>query len=94
MGSSPWEFIAPMVVASVLFVSIGAAVILRGPLGRALADRLTGGRADDDTDVRPLRREMEEIRAELASVNERLDFAERRLARDRERERIPGGPGA
>jgi hypothetical protein len=89
MGS-PWEFIAPMVGMSVLFMSAAAAIILRGPLGRALADRLAGRRAGDDAETARLRQDVEELRAELGAMQERLDFTERLLARG-ERGALPGG---
>ena len=34
------EFIAPMVVVTTLILTAGTTLVLRGPLGRALADRL------------------------------------------------------
>jgi len=35
-----WDAIAPMVVLSTLFLSASAVFILRGPLGRAFAERI------------------------------------------------------
>jgi hypothetical protein len=71
----------------VLFLSIAAIVIMRGHFGRALAERLSGRArpAADDQDVRELKSEVEELRTQLADVQERLDFAERVLARRDER---------
>lgn len=74
-----------------LFLSIAAIVILRGPFGKALADRI-GGRAPDAHEVQDLRGEVEELRNQLGEVQERLDFAERLLAKQRAVERL--GPGA
>jgi hypothetical protein len=57
------------------------------------------GRADDasSTEVRALRAEIDELRdlpPRIAELEERLDFAERMLSRQREAERVPGGPDA
>jgi hypothetical protein len=65
----------------------GTVSILRGPLGRALAERIQGRRALDAAEARELEelREriamLEEGQAQLADLQERLDFAERLLAR-------------
>ena len=83
----------PAVAMSVMFVSAASIFVLRGPLGRALADRLagrTGGAASVDSDR--LQGEVEELKHRLAEVEERLDFTERMLAKDRDAERIGPGP--
>ena len=82
----------PFIVPVVLFISIAAITIMRGPFGRALADRLSGkhlqtGSPDDER----LAAEVDELRQRLADVEERLDFAERVIARDREKQRIEPG---
>jgi hypothetical protein len=75
-------------------VALGAAaIILRGPLGAALARRL-GGRNPEGLDESALR-ELEELRARMteleqasgrmAELEERLDFAERLLVQHREK---------
>jgi hypothetical protein len=74
-----------------LFLSVAAVFILRGPLGKALADRI-GGRAPDAREVRELRGEVDELRQQLGEVQERLDFAERLLAQQREHA-LPKGKG-
>ena len=76
----------PEVPLMVLFVSIAAMFIMRGPFGRALAERLAGRAgpartAAEDQDIRELKGEVDELRNQLADVQERLDFAERVLAR-------------
>jgi len=77
----------PEVPLMVLFVSIAAMFIMRGPFGRALAERLAGRArsASEDQDVRELKGEVEELRNQLADVQERLDFAERVIARKDDR---------
>jgi hypothetical protein len=69
-----------------LFFSIAGVAIMRGPLGRGLADRLSGRAAERELsgpDDRTLRAEVEELRFRLHDVEERLDFAERMLTRGR-----------
>jgi hypothetical protein len=84
---------APMMV---LFLSVAAIVIMRGPFGRALAERLSGRARPgaEDQDVRELKSEVDELRTQLADVQERLDYAERVLARREERAgALPKGAG-
>ena len=86
----------PEIPIMVLFVSIAAVAILRGPFGRALAERISGrGRPGaEDQDVRELKSDVEELRTQLADVQERLDFAERVLARRDDRAgALPKGAG-
>lgn len=82
------EFLIPIA----LFISIAAVVILRGPIGRALADRLAG-RAGVGTGAGPgtTTAELDELRQRVAELEERLDFAERMLAQQRDAQRV--GPG-
>src|SRR5262245_60935230 len=60
---------------------IGVAV---GPIGRALARRLTAG-GDDPRDelLEEVREALHAVRAELAETHERLEFTERMLAKSR-----------
>lgn len=85
--------IFPFLVPITLFASIAAVVILRGPLGKALGERLAGGsaRVAPSQEVDVLRNEVEELRYRLTDIEERLDFTERVLAQQRERERLPPG---
>ena len=63
----------------------------RGPLGKALAERIAGRTATpgDASAVGELRQEIEDLRGALGEVQERLDFAERLLVQRREPE-LPG----
>jgi len=72
-------FNGPEIPMSILFLSMAAIFVLRGPFGRALADRLSGRSAADDREIQELRGEVEELRRQLTEVQERLDFAERAL---------------
>ena len=68
------------------------------PIGRAIARRLGGGAADD-TALRALQHEVDDLRAELDAVrgrlgevdelHNRLEFAERVLAAQREKPALP-----
>jgi hypothetical protein len=82
-----------------MFLAIGAAALglFFGPIGSALARRL-GGRAepgDAHAEVEEMgarvTAEVDDLRNRLAEVEERLDFAERLLARGGEADQIPGG---
>lgn len=75
----------PEIPMSIFFLSMAAIFVLRGPFGRALADRLTGRGGAADPEVRELRREVDALRHELTEMHERLDFAERMLARNDDR---------
>jgi len=85
--------VAPLIAMFTLSVTAAAVLILRGPLGRAFAERIAGRRGGDDPEVARLRQEVDELRGELGAVQERLDFAERMLVREREAEQLPRGGG-
>lgn len=75
------EFAVPSLIVGV----IGATVILRGPLGAALASRLSGASlsgalAEEVEELRQRLADVESGAERLADVEERLDFAERLLA--------------
>jgi hypothetical protein len=56
--------------------------LLRSPLAKGFAERLTGRAADADTPELPeLYAELDELRARLTEMEERQDFAERLLAK-------------
>lgn len=90
-------------VLAIIFLFGGGAMVALGfsPIGRALADRIRGKHALPD--VEELRAELaesrdahgtelEQVRQEVAELAERLDFAERMLAQQRESPRVgPGG---
>jgi hypothetical protein len=83
-------FDSPFVVPVVLFLSIAAVLILRGPLGRALADRLARRGAGRAEPADGLTGELDDLRRRMGELEERLDFTERLLARQaRVAERLP-----
>jgi hypothetical protein len=86
-----WETLAPAMVVSILIVTVGATIVLRGPLGKALAERIAGRSARDDSAVERLRGDVDQLHGVVGELEERLEFAERLLARQREADRLPGG---
>ena len=65
--------------------AIAAAVVLRGPVGKALAKRLAG---DTEESNEALLHELEEVRQRMGELEERLDFAERVLAQHQDAARL------
>jgi hypothetical protein len=72
------------------FLTVGGVVVLRGPLGRALADRIAGRTARDGS-VREaeLERQVEDLQYRLTELEERVDFTERVLSSGREPRTLP-----
>jgi Tfp pilus assembly protein PilO len=81
-----------------MFLAIGLAALglFFGPVGSALAQRLVGRPQPDEirAEVEKLGEqviaEMDELRHQLAEVEERLDFAERLLTHDAPANQLPG----
>ncbi len=98
----PASDIAPMVITTVLTIAVAGTIVLRGPLGRALARAIElgagGGRSpEDEVRVAQLEQRVAELeagQARVAELEERMDFAERLLARPDAAVRLPGGGGA
>ncbi len=86
--------------AQLLILMVGAAaivgIVFLGPVGRAIADglrHLLGGRkAEEAATLEAMKEEVGELRHRVAELEERQDFAERLLARARERGLL-AGPG-
>ena len=84
----------PGIALPLIAAVVGLAFILHGPIGKALARRLEGrGVADGLTpgeleELRGRVAESDELRARVAELEERLDFAERLIAQQREPGRI------
>ena len=83
--------LGPFLVPISLFVSLAAVAIFRGPLGKALGDRLSGRQLDGDhlAEAEALHGDMDELRFRLSEVEERLDFTERLLTRQGGQEALP-----
>jgi hypothetical protein len=75
---------------SEMFVLIAATIatvkLLTGPIGIAIGDRIRGGPRGGRRDVPTA--EVDRLQARLSEVEERLDFAERLLARRSEADQI------
>lgn len=86
--------VAPVLVVALLIVSAAAVLILRGPLGKAMARRLEGTTGREQLPGAGLAgiaervAELEQRDVRVAELEERLDFAERMLAQ-RDAERLP-----
>ncbi|MBI4501616.1 MAG: hypothetical protein HY700_10675 [Gemmatimonadetes bacterium] len=77
-----------------VLVTVSAIVILRGPLGRALAEWISGRAGADPLiagQIDQLHHELEEVKQRLAEAEERLDFTERLLAQQRQTALGQGG---
>ena len=74
--------VADALVPMTFFISVAAIFISRSEIGKAFAQRIRGG-TDRDTQLQleDLRQEFAVLRQELGETQERLDFAERLLAK-------------
>lgn len=74
-----------------LALVIGVTIVLAGPLGKALAERIRGRSrqaatpSDGETQ---LAEELDQLKRRMAEIEERVDFHERLVARDREADRL------
>jgi hypothetical protein len=99
MDASFW---GPAITFSIVTLTIGTVLVLRGPVGKALGQWIAGWSHTEaqwiegkygvpNAEVAELRADVEELRHQLTEVQERLDFAERLLARQRDAERLRPG---
>jgi hypothetical protein len=80
--------LGPGVVLAVGLIVFGLIRIVRGPIAEAAAARLRGSaRAQSDPE---LLAEVDTLKTRLAEVEERLDFAERLLAKVDAADQLPG----
>jgi tetrahydromethanopterin S-methyltransferase subunit G len=75
-----------MIGLIVIVMAVFLVKLFRGPFGQAIADRIRGTARPDHA----VADELEAVKARLAEVEERLDFAERMLAKGDQAERLPG----
>jgi hypothetical protein len=82
-----------------MFLAIGAAAVglFFGPIGAAIAQRLSGRRGATNSHAEiedmggQITAELDDFRHRLAEVEERLDFAERLLTQDAPENQLPRG---
>lgn len=88
-----WEVLAPAIVISIMALTAGVTLVLRGPLGKALAERIAGRVVErhDDREWEALRAEVDDLRGQFAEMQERIDFTERLLAQQRDAGHLPRG---
>jgi hypothetical protein len=91
-------------ILAILLIFGGGTLVLLGfsPIGRAIADRIRGKQGQVDTEELraeltehrdALTEEVQQVRREIAELAERVDFAERLLAKQRDALRVgPGNP--
>jgi hypothetical protein len=95
----PASDIGAAIMGTIFIVAVAGTIVLRGPLGRGLARAIElgagGGRPpQDETRVAQLEQRVAELeagQARVAELEERMDFAERLLARPDAAGRLPGG---
>ena len=72
------------ILAIILIFGGGTAIAISfSPIGKAIAERIRGHAALAETDP-ALLAEMDDMRAQLSELQERVDFSERLLAKDRD----------
>ena len=73
------------ILAIILIFGGGTAVALSfSPIGRALAGRIRGGSVEPSEPHPAVLAEIDELREQVSELHERLDFAERLLAKPAE----------
>jgi hypothetical protein len=72
--------------------AIATAAVLTGPVGQALGKRISG-EAGGDLPPEQVLGELDELRTRIAELEERADFSERLLARQRDADRVAGPDG-
>jgi hypothetical protein len=82
------DFLIPAIIA----IGVIAVVGLKGPVGEALAMRLRGEVGPHGPDEVVLA-ELDDVRARMAELEERLDFSERLMAQGRDAARL-AAPGS
>jgi hypothetical protein len=83
--ASPEQF--SLIDLTAVVAIAGALVLIFRPIGKAIGSRMRGSVASPDLGVLA---EMDNLKARLAEVEERLDFAERLLANSHQPEQLPG----
>jgi len=83
-------------ILAIVLIFGGGIIIALGfsPIGKAVAERIRGRPAAtvDDAQIESLRDELEQVRREMGELQERMDFTERLLAKQRNPQQV--GPGS
>jgi len=85
--------LGPFLVPMTLFISGAAVLIFRGPLGKAIGERIAGRSVAvaDPAESEALHHEIDELRYRLSEVEERLDFTDRLLSQSQARNELGEG---
>ena len=82
------------ILAIILIFGGGTAIAISfSPIGKAIAERIRGQLRTAETDP-ALLQDMDDMREQLSELQERVDFTERLLAKDREGQALKPGSGA
>lgn len=82
------------ILAIVLIFGGGTAIAISfSPIGKAIAERIRGQMPHAESDP-ALLADMDEMREQMSELQERVDFTERLLAKDREARVLEPGSGA
>ncbi len=75
-----------------IWLFLTALIVVKSPLGKALADRLAGrypeGQDHLESDLEPVIHQLED---RVLDLEERLEFAERLIQQQKERDRLQAG---
>ena len=83
------EFAIPALITG----GIVGGIVLKGPVGKALAERIHSGTVGAGEVPPELLEELDEMRTRMVELEERVDFTERLLARQRADEPAQLPPG-
>ena len=82
------------ILAIILIFGGGTAIAISfSPIGKAIADRIRGRSVLAETDPAVLA-DLDDMRAQLSELQERVDFSERLLSKDRDGKQLEPGVGA
>ena len=82
------------ILAIILIFGGGTAIAISfSPIGKAIADRIRGRSVLAETDP-ALLADLDDMRAQLSELQERVDFSERLLAKDQDARALKPGAGA
>lgn len=90
MDSGTLALLIPIVALSIPVAAIVMSGLSKIWKMRLEETRLRAGQSAGDGEFEQLRAEVDQLKTELAEVHERLDFTERILAKNADRERLPG----